>query len=106
MSALEKLRNLDFSYNQVKVLPQFKSNSSLVSIDGSNNQIKDLKALSSLADLNIVLMDYNEELTSLEPLDSCPRLVKVNVYGTKVSNVRFLTDKSVVVNYNPANEKN
>ena len=106
LSALEKLRNLDFSYNQVKVLPQFKSNSSLVSIDGSNNQIKDLKALSSLADLNIVLMDYNEELTSLEPLDSCPRLVKVNVYGTKVSDVRFLTDKSVVVNYNPANEKN
>lgn len=106
LSTLEKLRNLDFSYNQVKTLPQFKRNSLLVSIDGSNNQIQDLKALSSLTDLNIVMMDYNEELSSLEPLDSCPRLVKVNVYGTKVSDVRFLTDKSVVVNYNPANEKN
>ena len=50
-------------------------------------------------------MDFNEKLASLEPLDSCPRLVKVNAYGTKVSEVRFLTDKSIIVNYNPANDK-
>ena len=106
LSALEKIRNLDFSYNQVTVLPQFKNGSQLVSIDGSYNQIKDLNALSGLPNLNIVSMDYNENLTSLEPLDSCARLIKVNAYGTKVSEVRFLTDKSVVVNYNPSNDKN
>lgn len=105
LSALEKVTNLNFAYNKVKKLPQFNSKSPLVSIDGSYNLIEDLKALSSLSNLNVVMMDYNEKLSSLEPLDSCPRLVKVNVYGTKVSEVRFLTDKSIVVNYDPTNDK-
>lgn len=104
LSVLEKINNLNFSNNKVEALPVFSKSSPLVSIDGSNNKIIDLKALSSLTNLNVVLMDYNENLSSLQPLDSCPRLVKVNAYGTKVSDVRFLTDKSVVVNYNPANE--
>lgn len=105
LSALEKLNNFDFSYNQVKKLPSFSKSCPLSYIDGSYNMIEDLKALSSLKNLNVVLMDYNEKLASLEPLDSCPRLVKVNAYGTKVADVRFLTDKSIVVNYNPANDK-
>lgn len=105
LNTLENINNFDFSYNQVKELPQFSKNCTLAYIDGSYNQIEDLKSLSSLKNLNVVLMDYNEKLASLEPLDSCPRLVKVNAYGTKVSDVRFLTDKSIVVNYNPANDK-
>ena len=105
LSALEQINHLDFSYNQVKKLPTFAKNCPLVYIDGSYNQIEDVKALSSLNNLNVVLMDYNEKLASLEPLDSCPRLVKVNAYGTKVADVRFLTDKSIIVNYNPANDK-
>lgn len=105
LNALAKISNLDFSYNQVKKLPVFGKDCPLVYIDGSYNQIEELKSLSSLKNLNVVLMDYNEKLASLEPLDSCPRLVKVNAYGTKVSDVRFLTDKSIVVNYNPANDK-
>ena len=105
LNALVKINNLDFSYNQVKELPKFQKNTPLASINGSYNQIEKLTALSSLPNLNVVLMDYNEKLASLEPLDSCPRLIKVNAYGTKVSDVRFLTDKSIVVNYNPANDK-
>lgn len=105
LSALEKIINLNFAYNKVKKLPQFNATSPLVSIDGSYNLIEDLKALTSLKNLNVVMMDYNEKLSSLEPLDSCPRLIKVNVYGTKVSEVRFLTDKSIVVNYDPTNDK-
>ena len=105
LRVLEKIRTFDFSYNQVKVLPAFSKKTPLVYIDGSYNLIEKLDPLSSLSNLNIVLMDYNEKLSSLEPLDSCPRLVKVNAYGTKVSEVRFLTDKSVVVNYNPTNDK-
>lgn len=105
LSALEQINHLDFSYNQVKKLPTFAKSCPLVYIDGSYNQIEDVKALSSLNNLNVVLMDYNEKLASLEPLDSCPRLVKVNAYGTKVADVRFLTDKSIIVNYNPANDK-
>ena len=105
LNTLIKINNLDFSYNQVKKLPVFDKSCPLVYIDGSYNQIEDLKSLSSLKNLNVVLMDFNEKLASLEPLDSCPRLVKVNAYGTKVSEVRFLTDKSIIVNYNPANDK-
>lgn len=105
LNALVKINSFDFSYNQIKKLPAFDKSCPLVYIDGSYNQIEDLKALSSLKNLNVVLMDYNEKLASLEPLDSCPRLVKVNAYGTKVAEVRFLTDKSIIVNYNPANDK-
>ena len=105
LNTLIQINNLDFSYNQVKKLPVFDKSCPLVYIDGSYNQIEDLKSLSSLKNLNVVLMDFNEKLASLEPLDSCPRLVKVNAYGTKVSEVRFLTDKSIIVNYNPANDK-
>ena len=105
LNVLVKINSFDFSYNQIKKLPAFDKSCPLVYIDGSYNQIEDLKALSSLKNLNVVLMDYNEKLASLEPLDSCPRLVKVNAYGTKVAEVRFLTDKSIIVNYNPANDK-
>jgi Leucine-rich repeat (LRR) protein len=100
-----KINSFDFSYNQIKKLPAFDKSCPLVYIDGSYNQIEDLKDLSSLKNLNVVMMDYNEKLASLEPLDTCPRLVKVNAYGTKVADVRFLTDKSIIVNYNPANDK-
>lgn len=105
LNTLIKINHLDFSYNQVKKLPVFDKSCPLVYIDGSYNQIENLKSLTALKNLNVVLMDFNEKLASLEPLDSCPRLVKVNAYGTKVSDVRFLTDKSIIVNYNPANDK-
>ena len=101
---LEKLAHFDFSHNQVEVLPIFNKDVLLVTIDGSHNRIKDLDSLASLSRLNTVLMDYNEELESLEPLDKCPVLIKVNVFGTKVSEVRFLTDKSIIVNYDPTTE--
>lgn len=101
LSGLKELMQLDFSYNQVKELPAFDSTSSLVSINGSHNLIEDLKPLSGLKQLNTVSMDYNPELESLEPLDKCPVLIKVNAYGTKVTEVSFLTAKSIIVNFDP-----
>lgn len=99
---LLNLTSLNFAHNVVKELPAFLPESALVTIDGSNNLLSSIKPLSGLMQLNNVFMDYNEKLSSLEPLDNCPLLILVNAYGTKVSNVSFLTDKDVIVNFNPS----
>ncbi len=102
LGALKSLNKLSFAYNQVTTLPAFPEDAELVTIDGSHNLILSLEPLANLKKLNNVLMDYNEGLDSLKPLDSCPLLVMVNVYGTKVKDVTFLTQKSVIVNFNPS----
>ena len=40
-------------------------------------------------------------MEDLLPLDSCPVLVRVNAFGTKVTEVSFLTAKSIIVNFDP-----
>lgn len=95
------LLRLNFSNNSVSSLPAWEKSCSLVTIDGSYNAITSLDALSGLEQLNNVYMDYNEGLQSVEPLASCPVLIQVNVYGTQVSNVKSLTDMSVIVKYDP-----
>jgi len=46
-------------------------------------------------------MEYNSSISSLSDLSSCPVLMQVNVYGTKVKNASALTSQGVIVNYNP-----
>ena len=70
----------------VTALPAFSSDSELVTIDGSYNQLEKLDALEGLKMLNKVLMDYNAEISSVNGLSSCPALYLVSVYGTKVVN--------------------
>lgn len=101
LAALNNILQLNVSNNQITALPEFSKDCTLVSIDSSHNLLTSLEPLSGLSMLNTVLMDYNPELESLEPLDSCPVLVKVNAYGTMVTAVSFLTAKSVVVNFDP-----
>jgi hypothetical protein len=96
------LNKLVFAYNEVTALPAFPEDAMLVTIDGSHNLINSLEPLGKLQKLNNVLMDYNAGLESLKPLDGCPLLVMVNAYGTKVKEVTFLTQKSVIVNFNPS----
>ena len=67
----------------------------------NDNQVTLLDPLANLEWLNIVNADYNPEITDLLPLDSCQMLLKVNVYGTKVTEVSFLTAKSIIVNFDP-----
>lgn len=105
LSALDDLINLsklNFAYNQVEALPSFAAECALVTIDGSYNKLSSLEPLAGLSMLNNVLMDYNEKLSSLSPLDKCPVLVQVNAYGTNVKEVTFLLDKSVIVNFDPS----
>ena len=101
LSALNGLMYLDFSRNQVTKLPSWSKESELVTIDGSHNQLSSLSALSGLEMLNNVYMDYNENISSVAELATCFLLIRVDVYGTKVTDASVLTDQSIIVNYDP-----
>lgn len=101
LAGLNGLTMLDFSYNQVKELPAFTAESMLVTVKGAYNLLTTLDQLSGLTKLNNVYMDYNEGIKSIDKLAACPLLILVNVYGTKVTDAKALTDLSIVVNYNP-----
>lgn len=101
LAALEKLMYLDFSYNSVENIPAFPTTCALVTIDGTKNLIKSLEPLDGLENLNNVHMDYNEDITSVDCLLRCHKLIQVNVYGTKVKTATSLTEQDIIVNYNP-----
>lgn len=92
---------LKFAHNQVTELPSWDDSAAFVTIDGSYNSISDLTPLGNLKNINNILMDYNENIQSVEALVNCPVLIQVNVFGTKVTDVKMLTDQSIIVNYNP-----
>lgn len=104
LSSLTRLTYLDFANNQIPELPAFSKDLPLVTIDGSYNLILSLEPLAGLQQLNNVLMDHNPEIESVEPLKDCPRLIQVNVYGTQVTEVAFLTEQGVIVNFDPTLE--
>ena len=104
ISAVAELLNLavlNFSYNQVAELPAFSADCNLITIDGSHNKLKSVKPLSVVMSINHVYMDYNEELSSIKSLADCYNLVIVNAYGTQVTEIKDLTDRSIIVNYDP-----
>lgn len=101
ISTLNSLQIFDFSRNNVVEIPAFDTSCALITIDGSHNSIESLNALKGLENLNNVFMDYNEELSSIEPLVSCPRIVQVKVYGTKVAEVSALLEMEVIVEFDP-----
>lgn len=101
LSSLSGLTNLNFSYNQITVLPKWDKACGLIRIDGSHNLLSDLSSLAGLENLNSVYMDYNEEISSIKELADCHVLILVSVYGTKVTEVKTLTDQSIIVHYNP-----
>ncbi len=98
---LVKLLELNFANNEIFRLPDFKKECNLVSINGSHNQISTMQPLGALSELRFVYMDYNAGITTVYTLTPCLKLEIVNVYGTGVRNVSVLTDRGVVVNYNP-----
>jgi len=100
-SVLNKLADFKFTHNKVTKLPQWSVDCELVNIDGSHNSLSSLEPLKGLKKLNNVFMDYNSAISSVKALASCPVLIQVNVYGTKVRNVSDLTNQKIIVNYNP-----
>ena len=103
LSGLSALRELDFSENAVTVLPDFPEGSQLAVLRADHNQLTDISSLAKLQRLNYFYADYNPGLEDISPLLQCPQLIQVNVYGPKVSDqvVNSLTDRSVIVNYDP-----
>ena len=100
-STLTQLQSLKAAYNTIPELPTLPADCHLVTLDVSHNVLLDLLPLEGLGWLNTVNVDYNPDLELLDPLDKCPVLIAVNAYGTKVTEVSFLTDKSIIVNFNP-----
>ncbi len=101
ISGLVKLTQLDFSYNKVTEIPSLSKDSVLANINGSHNSVKKITPLKGLKYLRIVNMEYNKDLSSISDLSSCPVLMQVDVYGTKVKSATALTSQGVIVNYNP-----
>ena len=105
LGGLVELMHFDFSNNSVQALPVWPVDSALVTIDGSNNLISNIDSLGGMYYLNRVNMDYNVDIESVVALADCPALVRVDVYGTKVTNradVKPLTEEhDIVVNFTP-----
>lgn len=101
LSVLVKLMTLDFSYNSVTALPTWPVDCALVWIDGSYNALESIDELADLYNLNRVNMDYNKQINSIDALADCPTLIRVDVYGTLVTDVSALTSHSIIVNFDP-----
>ena len=101
VAGMPALKELNFSYNEVSSLPEFNKGCALWGIAGDYNKLGSLDNLAYLLNLSYVFMDYNEEISSVASLERCPLLLKVSVYGTKVSDVSMLTEQGIIVYYDP-----
>ena len=100
LGKLTGLVTLNCSYNSLSELPTWPEGSVLSSIDASYNMITSVYPLHNLEELTYVFMDYNQ-LTTVDPIADCYRLVMVNVYGNEITDVSMLTDRNIIVNYDP-----
>lgn len=98
---LTGLMYLNFSNNTVEELPSWPVDCALISIDGSYNMITSVENLRDFYHLNLVNFDYNPDIESIDALEGCPALVQVDVYGTKVTDVTALTERSIIVHFDP-----
>lgn len=101
---LLQLSYLDVSHNAITAVPQFSASARLSQFYASYNALSDIEGLAGLGYLNYVDVDYNEAVTDILCLTRCANLVQVNAFGTAVSDVRDLTDRGVIVNYDPSQQ--
>lgn len=102
--SMPNLAYLDISHNQVAALPKLEVTSHLQQIYASYNQLESVASLIGLPELTYVDVDYNEKIEDIACLSPCYLLVQVNAFGTKVKDVKVLTDMGVIVNYDPTND--
>ena len=102
VTQMNDLLTLDFSYNTVNTLPTWDATAKLVTVNGKANNITDLKPLVVLENLNNILMDDNKNLSSISCLVDCKRIVRIEVFGTKVKDVSAFHDEmGIVIKYDP-----
>ncbi len=99
---LKSLIRLSFSHNEVENFPEFPTDHALASIDASYNLLKKLDPLKNLEALYFLDIDYNKEITALEPLLNSHHLMQINCYGTKIARSPFMDSQGVVVNLDPS----
>lgn len=100
LSALTKLEVFDFSYNKVEKIPAWPDGGVLRTIDGSHNAIKTVDTLVNQTHLTHINMDYNK-IKSITALKDCYNLVTINAYGNDIEDVKELTDRDIIVNWDP-----
>ena len=105
LSALVNLTYLDISHNEITALPALEATAHLQQFYASYNQLEDLSMLKGLPELTYVDVDYHEGIEDIECLASCPLLVQVDAFGTKVKEIATLTQMGVIVNYNPVEDE-
>ena len=99
---MPKLWYLDISNNSITALPELTTTKQLQEVYASNNLLTDISCLASQSQLAYVNVDYNPELVDITCLSACPMLIKVDAFGTQVSDIQALLDMSVIVNYDPS----
>lgn len=100
LNDLSALEVLDFSYNDVYEVPIWSGGGALRSINGSYNNISSIDTLWNMENLTYIYMDYNA-ITSISNLSKCPNLVMINVYGNEVTSTSSLTERGIIVNWDP-----
>ena len=101
LANLLELTYLDISHNNIASLPQLQTQSRLQQFYASYNQLSDISMLAGLVGLTYVDVDYNENIEDILCLTSCPLIVQIDAFGTKVADVKALTDMGVIVNWDP-----
>lgn len=96
-----ELTYIDISHNAVETLPTLSESARIQQFYASYNALEDISMLAVLQELNYVDVDYNEEVEDITCLSVCSLLVQVDAFGTKVEEVKVLTDMGVIVNYSP-----
>ena len=99
---MPQLTYLDCSYNQITAIPELDPMCHLQQFYASYNQLTAVASLAGLTELTYVNVDYNENIEDIEVLSGCRLLVQVNAFGTKVKEVKLLTDYGVIVNFDPS----
>lgn len=100
LNDMSKLEVLDFAHNEVHEIPYWQNGGNLRIIDGSYNKINSIDTLWNMNSLTYIYMDYNK-ITTVANLAKCPNLVMLNVYGNEIDYVENLTDRDIIVNWDP-----
>lgn len=103
IASMPNLTYLDISHNQITSLPKLEVTFHLQQIYAAYNQLESVTSLIGLPELTYVDVDYNANIEDVACLSPCYLLVQVNAFGTKVKDVKVLTDMGVIVNYDPTN---
>ncbi len=102
MKEMLNLTYLDISNNSISELPELPVMHQLQHFYAAYNELTSIEVLAEQPLLAYVDVDYNPELEDITCLADCPMLVKVDAFGTKVSDIQVLLDMSVIVNYDPS----